>query len=124
MESSPLVNTTDATSQTSGGAFTSAGDGAFAKSVYVGSTISIAGIVDTTSPSTGSIVTAGGAGIGKSLQIGDALTLGGNALTSGGYNADTVEIQDLSASISTTLVDNITGRPASSTLSACRSLSS
>jgi hypothetical protein len=72
-------------------------------------TLSVNSTLDSTSLTTGSITTSGGVGIGKDLQVGGALSAGSNALTSGAYSADTVEIQDLAVSTSTTLFAGIKG---------------
>jgi hypothetical protein len=103
-----ISNTTDAVSATNGGTFTSAGGGAFAKSLFVGTgtnlatvsgittigsstaaTISAAGVLTvnnttaSTSNSTGSIIVSGGIGISNATNATSA-TNGGSFTTAGG----------------------------------------
>lgn len=76
-----LTNTIDATSSTSGGAFTCSGGGAFAKSVYVGLnfTTDAANITSTTNSSSitsgGAFTCAGGGAFAKSVYMGANLNV-------------------------------------------------
>ncbi len=68
-----ISNATDASSSTNGGALTVAGGGSFAKSVYIGTTLSIGGSsVDSTRASYLSGVTAGTAASNKALVLGSS----------------------------------------------------
>ena len=98
-----ISNTTDAVSSTNGGTFTSAGGGAFAKALFVGTNITLAGTLSgvttlglsgvvtstnttaTTANTNGAIVLAGGIGISNTT---DAInTTNGGTFTSAGGGA-------------------------------------
>jgi hypothetical protein len=121
-----ISNTTDATSAINGGTITTAGGAAFAKSVYIGtnltlsgttsnltlsgtsatlnlsgtsSTLTISGTTASSSSTTGAVVITGGVGIGGNISIGGNITVTGSCAFS----------NSITASLTTSSTSNSTG---------------
>jgi hypothetical protein len=95
-----ISNVTDAVSSTNGGTFTSAGGGAFAKSVFVGATLTAANLA-------GTINTAAQPNI-TSLGTLTSLTLSGSISGATTIGVTTLNATNISGTISTAAQSNIT----------------
>jgi endosialidase-like protein len=104
-----IAKTTDASSSTNGGSFTSAGGGAFAKSLYVGTNGNITGnlnvssVTNSTSYTTGALIINGGVGIASNVFTDGNLTITGTL-----SGVTTLTATNLSGTITTVAQTNIT----------------